>query len=581
MSSSKKHSELDVTLDLNKIEKVSGKFNKGGKSLINAAKGNIFEFPVFISSSVPLDYATATTSLLEQVYASYLQMAISINPVADGNQVKQGRQFSHLKTDTNKYLEYTDMSYAHDACHSVYNENGCVFEFNMISIEDADARVINEYCEYQPLSEFSHYFQEAQRPRRDHITSREDYDENGETRSSSETLPSAVQQDLDEAKLTKAQADAKHADSNADRQKEKLEAEVKKLKAEANDEMLEYNKRIKKAEADIKELDKEIKEKSKSAQAEDLKRMKDERRLAAKKLRDYEADHKSQQTKLQTEIQKNVKQLEKMMDEEKYRDEDRKMLREKHLHDTKTKAPQFLDETKINKLNTMKPLMMTVNLSVMDDENKISRPIEYIVGVKTHSRLIDADILPEVAEYPIKEMNKLSRKAKWRAGELKFFKDILFNIKQKKQTAIDSRDSKRKWYRRLYNLAHMKGDAPSTSVIEGNSPFKAFMNALSGKGSAHGVMPNVTIIMTKSDVDNVKSQTNIDLLKGSTAKKFCKELFLIGLVVIDNDAESIKMMLPDLHNDFEVHSLASVNKQLASLDTVGTKTRDMFKVLGR
>ena len=230
----------------------------------------------------------------------------------------------------------------------------------------------------------------------------------------------------------------------------------------------------------------------------------------------------------------------------------------------------------------MKPLMMTVNMSYKSNDGNISRPIEYVVGVKTHCRIVDADILPEVAEYPIKEMDKLSRKAKWRAGELKFWKDIVFNIKGKKQSAIDSRDPKRKWYRRLYDLAHMQGDATTATMIEGGKGtgvFKAFMNTVMKKGRPTGVMPNVAMIISKSDVDNIKAQTKIDLLKGSTAKSFCSELFLIALVVIDTDAESIKMMMPDLHDAYEVHSLASVNKQLASLDTVGTKTRDILKAL--
>ena len=86
--------------------------------------------------------------------------------------------------------------------------------------------------------------------------------------------------------------------------------------------------------------------------------------------------------------------------------------------------------------------------------------------------------------------------------------------------------------------------------------------------------------MSKDDVDNIKAKTKIDLLKGSTAKKFCGELFLMSLIIIDADAESVKIMLPDINNDFDVHSIASINKQLATLDTAGTKTRDIFKMLG-
>jgi hypothetical protein len=96
----------------------------------------------------------------------------------------------------------------------------------------------------------------------------------------------------------------------------------------------------------------------------------------------------------------------------------------------------------------------------------------------------------------------------------------------------------------------------------------------------HGFIPNAAIVMSQADVNNIKQQTEIDLLKGSSAKKFCGELFLMNLVVIDTDAGSIKIMQPDEANDYSVHSLASVNKQLATLDTAGTKTRDMFKLLG-
>jgi hypothetical protein len=94
------------------------------------------------------------------------------------------------------------------------------------------------------------------------------------------------------------------------------------------------------------------------------------------------------------------------------------------------------------------------------------------------------------------------------------------------------------------------------------------------------MIPNASIIMSQQDVDNIKHQTEIDLLKASNAKKFCGELFLISLIIIDTDAQSIKILLPDMYNDYDVHSLASVEKQLATLDTSGTKTRDMFKMLG-
>ena len=565
-------------------------------SIINSAKSNIFEFPAFISSSVDVDYATATTSLLEQVYASYLQMAISANPVIDAKTAKNGQQFADYKTDTNKYLEYTDMDYAHDACHAVYHNPECITEFNMISIDDMTAQYINEYCDHEPLSEFDHFFQEA--TKRTHQTyGPDDYgstsssssdsssysdDDNSKNTSTSTTrtdTPSRVSMDIQDAQLTKLEEEIyklqREAESITDDEiKRKVQAEIKKLEADANkaqhEEKLsekkfnDYNKSIDKLDAEIKKLKAEGKIKEEESDRfnlknkrdkgyYDAKRSKEDYELAQKKNRDYESDH----------------------------EEDRKMSREKHAFDTKVHGPQMMDETKIQKLNTMKPLMMSVNMKLTNSKGEITGVTEYVAGVKVHARLVDADILPEVAEFPLKEMNKLTRKAKWRAGELKFFRDIVFRIKQKKQTAIDSRDPKRKWYRRLYELAHMKGDSPSTALTEGNSIPRAMVNQLVGKGNPNGVLPNASIIVSKGDIDNIKSQTGIDLLNSKTAANFCNELFLISFIVIDTDAQSVKLMLPDLHNDFEIHSMASINKQLATLDTSGDNTRELLKTLGR
>ena len=528
---------------VNALDKSTSKFRKGikgTKSVVKAAKGNIFEFPVFVSSSVPLDYATATTSLLEQVYASYLQMAISANPVITAKSATNGTQFAHLKSDTNKYLECVDTSYQVDVCYNRiglgYRMEGEQFiEFSLINIDDGEARIINEQCDYQPLSEFDHFFTEASNPK--------DYPEAmkelAKERRRNEALAGKV---ADVTKLRYANSALEKAAAASAKKLENLEKKYEELE-----------KKYEKATDDV-------------AKAKDT-------RDREKAEREAES-HKKEMEKVQLEIDKLKK------DSGNY-DIEKKLSQSVDINKGRISAPQMMDETKIQKLNTMKPLMMTVDLNVEGKDGRIVQGVEYVVGVKTHNRLVDASTLPEVVEYPLKEMNKITRKAKWRAGELKFFKDILFKIPQKKQTAIDSRDPKRKWYRRLYELAHIKGDAPAKAIINGDSIVKAFFKDKLGKyGDTNGVIPNAALVMSKADVDIIKRETKIDMLKGSSAAKFCKELFMIALVVIDIDSESIKILMPDLHNDYEVHSIGSVNKQLSLLDTSGTKTRDMFKLLG-
>lgn len=667
---------------INALDISTAKFQKSKRkgSIINSAKGNIFEFPVFISSSTPLDYAEATTSLLEQVYLSYLQMAVSINPVIDANTAKNGLQFADFKTDTNKYLECADTSYMVDACHAVYENAEYKTEFNLISIDDDVARIINESVDYQPLSEFNHYFQEADssnpdddqlndlikklRDRENEINKLKDQLDDAlnseKRRKDSAEADIAVRknqiQDNDDTYMNDEQiihrSSAKKTQHEAAiaeyREKiAKMEAAVKnsnyfnddKKKMNADRKLAELKKDLANIEKNIKQSENYVTDEMrihsanrKSAEAKsaidevNAKIMQDKQYAQAKKAELNEMLTKAEMLQFDQKMlgvnaaigiadtavnmgsrvvgtidshKKNKIEIEQLKKQLANYDEDHQRAIDKHDADLKkidaeiqhyrqqdmsitaVKAPQAIKEGDIQKLNTMKPLLMNVALNVVDNNGSLSRPIEYIIGVKTHSRIVDAEILPEVAEYPLEEMNKLTRKAKWRAGELKFFKDIVFRIQQKKQTAVDSRDSRRKWYRRLYELAHLKGDAPATAVVSGKSLVGAFIKDKQGKGKlANGMIPNATMIITKADVDNIKMKTNIDLLKGSTATKFCNELFLIAIVVIDNDAESLKILLPDLDNDYEIHSLAAVQKQISMLDTSGTKTRDMFKLLG-
>ena len=643
----------DLTEAAKGFKKATGKFKKSSKSVIKAAKGNIFEFPVFVANSVPLDYATATTSLLEQVYASYLQMAISINPVIDDDMARKGAQFDHLRSDTNKYLECvdpTEMPYAYDACHAVYTENGIVTEFNLVSIEDSMARIINEAVDHQPLSEFDHFFkesaysgdgagffdgcefiQEAAPPKKPKISASDH--ESKETTSHTHTVdqaktnskgkivrdskgdpvlervtdlkdtntrtstPSDIQKRIDEETLYGKMLDneikiQEIKDSGLDhetktKQIAKLTKENEKLQKELDNYDEDHTRKV---NLDNASLDKLKSEKEKSDK--EIEKLQYDIKSAKNKADWEEEDRDKKKDLLDKEVEKASKDIEKLnLDIEKSKrqadwdKQDRELDRMKKMNDARIKTPQFLDETKIQKLNTMKPLMMSVDLNVVDKNGSLSRPVSYVVGVKCHIRLIDSDILPEVAAYPLKEMNKNLRKVKWRAGELKFGRDILWKKTAKKQTAADSRDPKRKWYRRLYELAHMSGDGTAAaSVKNGKSPWANWwQDKLTGgnnKDVGHGLIPNATIVMSKSDIDNIKREKGIDLLNGKKAAKFCKELFLIGLIVIDNDAESVKVMLPDLHDDYEVQSIAAINKQLATLDTAGSKTRDIMKLLG-
>lgn len=323
--------------------------------------------------------------------------------------------------------------------------------------------------------------------------------------------------------------------------------------------------------------------------------------LKAKQIQNYKKDHAVEIDGKITEIAKKNMELEKLRKDLDHYDsseadkrkktslEVKKLESEvqdltdrlnrdisKYRKDMMAKAPEVLDESKLSKINTMKPYMMKVQVVVRNDDGS-QTPMEQIVGVKCHCRLIDAATLPDVASFPLKEMNQAARKAKWKAGELKFFKDFVFATKEKKQTAIDNLDPSRAWYRRLYELAHRKGDAIAARATSTDT--EGTLNFIM-KTEEYGLIPNASIVITQNDANNIKASTGIDLLSGRVAAKFCDELYLISFMVIDQDAESVKLLIPDQSKTFEIHSMGSLNKTMSELDTAGAKTRQMFKLMG-
>ena len=616
-----------------RLDTALGKFSKSGRrgSIIKSAQQNVFEFPAFVSNTIPVDYATATVALLEQLYAAYLQIAVSINPFIDADTAKKGLQFANFKTNTNKYLEYTDTMYQHAICDPVYTEGDVRTSFELISVEDDTARLINEAMNYEPLSEFDHFWQEdaldpanatyAPEPLTDangnvlvngngEILFKVDANGQLSYKPYPEIMASLVNKytvkcDSDGKPMTRADGSPVYAMFDTGARGGKVGTLKTVAAGDAYGSQLRKSNLlytagdINKAKSDLANADLSAKRAALTQkQIDQLASSDASMNPSFRKGLSYAnagmgtLSNAVGLTNDTANAIKNVATLKDQIANEKLRREKAERDLENYERDkasqrtdtwsklagaTKT---EYVNDQACQKLNTMKPLLMKVGVNMLNKDDTV-QPIQYIVGVKVFTRMVPSSILPEVAQYPLKEMNKISRKVKWRAGELKFFRDLVFRIKEKKQTAADSRDPNRKWYRRLYELAHMQGDAPSAAVVQGKSLFKTFIDERSGKGKlANGMIPNASIIMTQSDVDNIKSQTGIDLLKGSTAKKFCGELFLISLIIIDTDAQSIKIMLPDMNNDFDVHSIASVEKQLATLSTAGSKTREIFKLLG-
>jgi hypothetical protein len=491
---------------------------KGGpaQSIASRAAKNIFEFPVFVSKSVPLNYATATCSLLEQMYASFLQMTISLAPIVDMEAINSGNPFSGLKTASiNSFLECGDWEFSQEACYNrIQSEHG-TFEFSLVQYNDDTAQAILESVENMNIDHYTHFFAEAKT-------------------------------DDGKGKGNNPATEPKSPDAN-------------KL-----DELGYHYEDIKDANGNV------------VAQKRTTRKDRQEKRDQAEFEDSVGYDPETGTTRKDRQEQRD--ELASQMNYQKTKN-DFTRTRVETLKQAEMQAPVMLRDQDVTKINTMKPLLMNAQMGFVEKNNSGEaigiQKMNYVVGVKTFVRLIDPKLMPEVVKFPDKN-NMLLKKAKYRAGELKYWRDFKFDIKGKKQAAYDiGMTPEKKWYHRLYQMAHLRDDALAPMVAAGG------LKGLTKRWNTAktGMIPNCSIVITQEDVNYIKSETGKDLMRPGTAASLCREMFLISFVVIDIDQEAVKILIPDMHKDFEVQSLDAINKQLSVLNTSGVKTNEIFKHL--
>ena len=516
--------------------------NGPAQSIAARAAKNIFEFPVFVSKSVPLNYATATCSLLEQMYASFLQMTISLAPIVDMEAIHSGNPFSGLKTASiNSFLECGDWEFSQEACYNLINNENGTFEFSLVQYNDDTAHAILESVENMNLDHYAHFFTEAKTDGKGKGKDKGKGNKPADANKLDDLGYRIEDTAVDDEGNVVAQRRTTRKDRQEDRDQRKFEDD------------LGYNL----ASGTTR---KDRQEKRDQAEFED------------------NVGYDSDTGTTRKDRQEQRDELASQMNFQKTKN-DHQRTRVEVLKQAEMQAPVMLRDQDVTKINTMKPLLMNAQMGYVEKDKSGEaigiQKMNYVVGVKTFVRLIDPKMMPEVVKFPDKN-NILLKRAKYRAGELKYWKDFKFDIKGKKQAAYDiGMTPEKKWYHRLYQMAHLRDDALAPMVAAGG------LKGLGKKWNTArtGMIPNCSIVITQEDVNNIKSETGKDLMKPGTAASLCKEMFLISFVVIDIDQEAVKILIPDMHKDFEVQSLDAINKQLSVLNTSGVKTNEIFKHL--
>lgn len=190
----------------------------------------------------------------------------------------------------------------------------------------------------------------------------------------------------------------------------------------------------------------------------------------------------------------------------------------------------------VKKANELVPTLLDISLyyggkGPMQETN-------VVIGVKTVAHLINTDEMVTAIAKAVQEKRNFFRFIQWTTGEISTLKDYILCADRLKDEAVSRGSST--WWRRLRGRASMDK-----------------LHRFSKKD----VMPNATIVLTIDEVEYIKNNYNIDLLKNKQAvQALFKTFFLLGLVIVDPMSEMAYFMF-DGRDDYEVQSYRALERE--------------------
>lgn len=209
-------------------------------------------------------------------------------------------------------------------------------------------------------------------------------------------------------------------------------------------------------------------------------------------------------------------------------------------------AKSVFSNVDMNKANDAIPTITKVNIGFIVDETNEVIQRDVLVGIKTFVHRIQTSELVTNMYNTIINKRKFLKFIKYISGEEKSLSDLLLGINELKADARDTKSSKSSWFQALKRRKRW-----SKMTI----PF--LMKSYT---------PNGTVVMTMNEVEYIKNEYGIDLMKDNHIKMIMDSNFLLGFVILDQ-ANEIAYISYDAHNyEPQEYHYNSLEREMNSSD---------------
>lgn len=226
-------------------------------------------------------------------------------------------------------------------------------------------------------------------------------------------------------------------------------------------------------------------------------------------------------------------------------------------HETFDSKAVFTDMD-MKKANEAIPIFSKANIGFIVDgtEEVVNRDV--LVGVKAYIHKAPAAELVNDIYNCIINKRKFLKFVKFVTGEERSLSDLLFGIKELRADALDARSGAGEW----------------------RSAFK--QRRRWAKMSVPYLMkeytPNGTLVITMNEVEFIKEQYGIDVMKPDHVKMIMDADFLLGFVVIDQSEEMIYVTYDGHGYGFQQYTYAMLERENNQTDRL---MREMYRSFNR
>jgi hypothetical protein len=221
-------------------------------------------------------------------------------------------------------------------------------------------------------------------------------------------------------------------------------------------------------------------------------------------------------------------------------------------------ADNVLKDNDVKKSNELVPTTLHIRVKTVNNKGEDVGFLDFIIGVKATMHPIKSDEMVVNMIAACKNNNKFFDFIRWTTGEISFFKDFLFNIKELKDDVMNRSAGASSWWltlKRRKALAKIK----SNLVIP------------------QQILPNATIVMSMEEVEFIKSEYGYDLMNTTFVDKIMQTYFLLGFVVVDNSTQIAHFMF-DGQQNYQSVTFSGLERENSGDER---KFKEMLKVINR